>query len=124
MTSGYLDTNILIGFFKGDPAVRRALERFDSLRIPALAYAEFMVGLPYESQRAAVDEAIDALFDIVHTDRALCQQAAVLRRTMRLKIPDAMIYATARAGGGVLITADRDFTRGLTGTTKDIYVPE
>jgi len=119
MTTGYLDTNIIVGFFKGEDAIKAALERFDSLKIPAMAYAEFMVGLKQEAQRQAADHIIDALFEIVHSDREICHEAAALRRAVRLKLPDAMIYATARAGGGVLITRDKDFDE----KGGDVYVP-
>lgn len=120
MTAGYLDTNILVGFFKGEYAIKEALERFDSLKIPAIAYAEFMVGLTLGAQIEAADKVIDALFEVVQTDRDICREAAYLRRTARLKLPDAMIYATARAGGGTLITRDKDFDKSW----PDVYVPE
>lgn len=119
MTAGYLDTNIVVGFFKGDTAVKSALERFDTLKIPAAAYIEFMVGLKSEAQRIAVGEVMKALFEIVQTDMRVCEEAAELRRTTRLKLPDAMIYATARIHGGTLITRDKDFDAGA----GDIYVP-
>jgi predicted nucleic acid-binding protein len=119
MTAGYLDTNILVGFFKGEGAIKATLERFDSLKIPAVVYAEFLVGLPYREQRDAADQAIKTLFDIVHTDDRICAEAAELRRKTRLKLPDAMVYATARLGGGVLITRDKDFSAD----SPDIVVP-
>jgi predicted nucleic acid-binding protein len=119
MTVGYLDTNILVGFFKGDPGVKAALERFDSLKIPAMAYAEFLVGLPYPHQREASDKVIEAVFEIVHSSKEICHEAAELRRLSRLKIADAMIYATAKAGGGVLITRDKDFDQN----SADVHFP-
>jgi predicted nucleic acid-binding protein len=120
MKAGFLDTNILIGFFKGDEAVKAALERFETLKIPAIAYAEFMVGLPAQGQRSMADKAIDALFEIVQTDRATCYEAASLRRETRLKLPDALIYAAARVGGGVLITRN---TKDFNPDWADVYVP-
>ena len=68
MTAGYLDTNILVGFFKGEDSIRSSLERFDSLKIPAVAYAEFLVGLPYREQRDAANQAID---HIASTERGI-----------------------------------------------------
>jgi predicted nucleic acid-binding protein len=119
MTAGYLDTNILIGFFKGDPTVKAALERFQPLKIPAVAYTEFLVGLKFAAQIEAADKVIHALFEIVHTEPKICHEAADLRRKMRLKLPDALIYATARVGGGTLITHDKNFDA----QARDIYVP-
>ena len=45
MTAAYLDTNILIAYFDGDTAVKKALERFSPLMLPAVAYTEFLAGL-------------------------------------------------------------------------------
>lgn len=119
MTVGYLDTNILIAFFDGRVSVRHAMERFSSLQLPAAAYAEFLVGLDNAAERAAMEEVIQSLFDIVHTDTAICAEAARLRRETRLKLIDALIYATARIGGGTLITLDKDFDSAW----PDIYIP-
>ena len=119
MTAGFLDTNILIGFFQGSEPVRRALERFDRLAIPAMAYAEFMVGMKNENRRVAADAAIASIFEIVHTTQEICLKAAEIRRETRFKMPDAMIYATAQIEDGTLITFDKDFDKGW----ADVYIP-
>ena len=120
MTVGYLDTNILIAFFGGEIAVKNALERFAGLKLPAAAYVEFMTGLKTAQEEAVFDEVIHSLFDIVQTDMKICREATALRRKMRLKLPDALIYATARAGGGVLITRN---TKDFDPQAKDIEIP-
>ena len=120
MTAGYLDTNILIAYFGGDVMARKALERFSPLRLPAIAYAEFLSGLKDERERSTLDEILHKLFEIVQTDTAICREAAHLRRESRLKLMDALIYATARAGGGSLITRDKDFDKSW----PDVYIPD
>lgn len=120
MAVGYLDTNILIGYFAGHAGIMPVLERFEALKVPALAYAEFMVGLKDAPQRQAAIKIIDTLFEIVHTNTTICQKAAELRRETRLKMPDALIYATAHTSGGTLITRDRNFAIGA----DDIYIPD
>lgn len=119
MTAGYLDTNILIAYFGGDPAIKTALERFAGLKLPAAAYVEFMTGLETPNEKEVFGNIIASLFEIVQTDMDICHEAADLRRKMRLKLPDALIYATARVGGGTLITRDKNFDA----QAKDIYVP-
>ncbi len=119
MTAGYLDTNVLVAFFDGQPYIRQALERFSPLRVPAVAYAEFLVGLT-EAECVAVDPVIHKIFDVIQTDNAICHEASKVRREARLKLIDAMIYATARVGGGVLITCDKDFDKSW----PDVYIPE
>lgn len=120
MTTGYVDTNILIDYFAGHPSAKTTLEKFTHLKLPAVNYAEFMAGVHSERQRIVADKVINAIFEVVHTDMNICREAAALRREMRLKMPDALAYATARTGKGTFITRDKkDFTIGI----DDIYVP-
>lgn len=119
MTVGFLDTNILVAYFGGDMAVKAALERFAGLKLPAAAYVEFMTGLETGREEAMFDDVIHKLFDVVQTDIEICREAASLRRHKRLKLPDALIYATARVAGGILVTRDRDFRQDW----PDIVVP-
>lgn len=120
MTTGYVDTNILIDYFAGHEPAKAALERFTNLKLPAVSYIEFMAGVPTAQQKAVADKVIAAIFEIVQTDMDICREAALLRRRMRLKLPDIMIYATARVGKGVLVTRN---TKDFGPTQKDIYIP-
>lgn len=120
MTAGYVDTNILIDYFAGRVEAKTALEKFSSLKLPAVSYIEFMAGVRAAQQRVVADRVIGALFEIVHTDMDICREAALLRQKMRVKLPDIMVYATARAGGGVLITRN---TKDFDEAAPDIHVP-
>ena len=121
MTIGFLDTNILIGYFAGDPAIKAAMERFAGLKLPATAYTEFMVGVKSADERAVFQEILRKLFDIVQTDLDICHEAADLRRQYRMKLPDATIYATARIHGGTLISRNiKDFNPEW----EDVYSPD
>lgn len=119
MNAAYFDTNIVIDFFAGYPPAKTVMEKFPVRKFPSVAYVELMTGIDTPQKKAQADEVIHALFEIVQTDMGICREAAVLRRKTRLKLPDAMIYATARAGGGILVTRDGDFDGGQ----SDIYVP-
>jgi len=118
MATAFIDTNILIGYFGGEPSIKSLLEGYTELKLPAVAYAEFMTGIKTERDEAVFSDIIKQLFDIVHTNDDICLETARIRRNWRLKLPDAMIYATARVGGGVLVTRDRDFDFG----GNDVYV--
>ena len=118
MATAYIDTNILVAYFGGEPSIKYLLEQYSGLKLPAAAYIEFMTGIKTEHEEAVFGNIIKQIFDVVHTDDDICLEAARIRRVWRLKLPDAMIYATSRVGGGVLLTRDKDFDLGA----GDVYV--
>lgn len=118
-TAAYIDTSILIDFFAGHLPAKTVMEKFTVRKLPAIAYTEFMIGIDTPQKKAQADEVIHALFEVVQTNMDICREAAVLRQKTRLKLPDAMIYATARVGGGVLVTRDTDFDF----FQPDVHVP-
>ena len=55
-------------------------------------------------------------FLIVELTEPIARKAARLRRTHRMKLPDAIIYASAQESGEDLVTRNtRDFPHNLTG---------
>lgn len=55
-------------------------------------------------------QAIDANFECIELSEAVLQESLNLRRTHRLKLPDAMIWASARVNGWQLVTRNtKDF---------------
>ena|SRR5271166_5665995 len=86
-------------------ALRAAEENRDELALPASALAEIQVG---PSRRgpdavASVDGLLDSLaVDLVAIDSAIARVAAALRATTTLRLPDALVVATA-----IVIRADR-----------------
>lgn len=110
MTTAFLDTNILIDYFSGHLPAKAAMEQYEYLKLPSVTYIEFMAGIKTRAQEDAADKVINILFEIVHTDQAICKETAYLRQQYRVKLPDLMIYATARVHGGVLLTRNtKDF---------------
>ena len=103
-----LDAGILIAVLDGtdvhhaaaSETVRSALERGDRLVLPASAYAEILVA-PHRrggEAVATVDAFVDALPAAVEpATRAVATQAAELRARhgARLRLPDALVVATA-----------------------------
>jgi hypothetical protein len=49
-------------------------------------------------------------FNVIAVDKDIAERAVNLRRTLRIKLPDAIIWATAQAGAMLFVTRDvRDF---------------
>ena len=118
-----LDAGVLIGFLDTDDAhhdaARKELvaarERGDRLAIPASALAEALVGPSRRGQGgvAQVESFLQRLpLAVAALDTSVAVAAAALRARhgSRLKLPDALVVATATAlGAGRLVTTGRDW---------------
>ena len=116
----HLDAGVIIAFLDGDDShhdaaratLSNAFDNADRLSIAASALAECLVGPARRSPRAVelVRTVIDRLpASVVDLDEEIATQAAVLRARHRsLKLPDALVIATAEhSGANRLITTDR-----------------
>lgn len=116
----HLDAGVIIGFLDADDshhdtaraALSNALDHGDRLFMAASALAECLVGPARRSQQAIelVRTVIDRLpVSVVDLDTEIATRAAILRaRHRKLKLPDALVIATATTSGAdQLITTDR-----------------
>lgn len=115
----HIDAGVLIAFLDGDDvhhdaarsALSNALDNAERLSIAASALAECLVGPARRSTKAVelVRTVIDRLpVSVAHLDEEIATQAAMLRARHRsLKLPDALVIATAEhSGADHLITTD------------------
>ncbi|MBA3795872.1 MAG: PIN domain-containing protein [Candidatus Limnocylindrales bacterium] len=110
-----LDAGVLIGYLDRDDShhARSVTVMNESageeLHLPASAYAEVMVGAYRAGLADGVRERIDELELLIDpVDRAMADAAARLRATHRsLRLPDALLLATAQQVDGEVITTDR-----------------
>lgn len=105
-----LDTNFILGMLKGTPAVVDLIQR-EQLLAGQCAYSAItrMELLGYPGITRAEDELIRnrlAMFAYLPVDRAVEDRAIELRRSRRVKLPDALIAATAITHGLRLLTFD------------------
>ena len=116
----HVDAGVIIAFLDGDDAhhdaarsaLSNALDNAERLSIAASALAECLVGPARRSTKAVelVRTVIDRLpVSVVHLDEEIATQAAMLRARHRsLKLPDALVIATAEhSSADHLITTDR-----------------
>ncbi len=108
MVKALFDTNILVDFLLNVGEARQELARYDDSAISVVTWIEVMVGaLPAEEQsmRAFLDR-----FELVPLEPGVSEEAVRLRRTHRLKLPDAIIWASARQTDRLLVTRNtKDF---------------
>ena len=107
-----LDTNAVIQLLAGNPPLRKMVEDSDFLAISVISKLEF---LSYpdltEDEKIAFHELLEDLtvFDLTASDDALIQEAAAMRIDGGLKLPDAVIAATAFINDCEVITNDAHF---------------
>ncbi len=108
MVKALFDTNILIDYLSGSSKAHQELGRFDDAAISVVTWIEVMVG-------AAPDVADGTRrflqrFQVIAIDAAVAEAAVRLRRSHRIKLPDAVIWASATSEGRLLVTRNtRDF---------------
>lgn len=109
MVGALFDTNILIDHLNAVPQAREEIARFEDRAVSIITWMEVMVGASedlVEPTRRFLDG-----FKLVPLDDAIASRAVELRRTHRIKLPDAVIWATAQTGGRLLVTRNtKDFS--------------
>jgi predicted nucleic acid-binding protein len=110
-----LDANVAIAVFSSDDAHhQRAIAELGAamdqgaLLMGASAYSEILVHALRGGNEDLVDDFIDRLrVEVVPADRTVARLAARLRaENPALRLPDALVVATARARGAGLLTFD------------------
>ena len=84
------------------------LARYENPAISVITWIEVMVGAAPKAEPAT--RGFLANFETMKVTDAISEHAVVLRRAMRLRIPDAIILATARSENLMLVTRNsKDF---------------
>ncbi len=102
------DTNILIDYLAGVQAAKVEVERFPQRMISIVTWMEMLVGARHEEE-----DVIDLFlrdFSVVALSRPIAREAVGLRRAGRMRLPDALIWASARSESALLVTRNtKDF---------------
>lgn len=104
-----IDTNVLIDYLAGIEAARDELSRHTDPAISAITWMEVMVGAADDRESARLRWFLSG-FTRVPIDDEVSELAVAIRREHRLRLPDAIIWASARHAGRVLVTRNtKDF---------------
>ncbi len=103
-----LDTNILIDYLNGIEAARAEMARHERRAISVISWIEVLAGT-----KPAVDASTRqflSTFERIELTEAIADRAVALRRSPGLRIPDAVILATAKVENLLLVTRNtKDF---------------
>jgi hypothetical protein len=105
------DTNVLVDYLNGIRMAREELARHERRAISVITWAEVLVG-SRDTEEEQVVRGFLAGFEVADVDLDVAAEAVRLRRERRLKLPDALIWATARRHGALLVTRNtKDFPK-------------
>ena len=105
-----IDTNILLYILRGNPKLRY-LAQAELLAVSCVTEMEILGKFQIEeTEKNIIAELLQqsAVIDITHTIKQITIQ---LKQKYRLKLPDAIIAATAIQQNLALITADKGFAK-------------
>jgi predicted nucleic acid-binding protein len=102
------DTNIVIDALNGVSSADAEYSRYTRVLISRITWMEVLVGA--QGNDAQVRDFLETQFEIIPLDLAVAERAVELRRAHHIRLPDAIIWATAQANDAVLVTRNtKDF---------------
>ena len=104
-----VDTNILVDYLNGVTKAREELDSYEDLYVSLITWMEILIGAAEGEEEAEVREFLRR-FRIHPVDEKIAERAVTIRRREKLRLPDAIIWATALELGTLLVTRNtRDF---------------
>jgi predicted nucleic acid-binding protein len=106
-----LDTNVIIGLLSGDAACAALMQSANcSLADIAVSQITRMELLGFAGMAPAEEQTLQNLLAAMHVillDEAIESHTIALRRQHKIKLPDAIIAATAASRGLILLSMDK-----------------
>jgi predicted nucleic acid-binding protein len=103
------DTNILVDYLNGVPAAPRELAKYQTRLISVITWMEVLAGARNTDEEDVIEMFLGD-FQVVEVTRRAAREAIAIRRGRRIKLPDAVIWGTARVESALLVTRNaKDF---------------
>lgn len=103
------DTNILIDYLAGVKQAKREIDRFDARFISIISWMEVMVGVNKPEDEPPIRDFLGT-FQLLEVTPHIAEKAVSLRRLRKMRLPDALIWASANEANCLLVTRNtKDF---------------
>jgi predicted nucleic acid-binding protein len=113
------DTNILVDYLKGVEAAKTEIGRYRTRLISTVTWMELLIGAKDDAEEDVIEMFLRD-FRVVEPTRGVARDAIVLRRAHRIRLPDAIVWASARVESALLVTRNtKDFPK----TDPGVRVP-
>ncbi|NDO81642.1 VapC toxin family PIN domain ribonuclease [Citrobacter sp. NCU1] len=109
------DTNILIDLFSGREEAKQALESWPPQNaISLITWMEVLVGARKYNQEHRTRVAMSA-FNVIGVSQEIAERSVALRQEYAMKLPDAIVLATAQIHRLELVTRNTKDFAGIPG---------
>jgi hypothetical protein len=112
------DTSILIDYLNGINKARREIGRYQNRAISIVTWMEVMAGATPQNEDPTC--AFLANFIIFPLTERIAETAVLLRKQRRIKLPDAIVLATAQTESLLLITRN---TKDFPSAERGVRIP-
>jgi tRNA(fMet)-specific endonuclease VapC len=119
-----LDTNAVVALLRGNQVLQQRLQNADWVGISVLSEIEFLAFPDLSSQDRQAFRQFAGMVEVVgieHSSSALVDRIVSLRQKHKLKLPDAIIAATALEAAATLITQDAQLLKLIAVTSIGIH---
>lgn len=119
LKSALFDTNIVIDYASGIKQAQSLIRACPHRYISMITWVEFLVGIPLPRIEQA-EIFLKENFEILPIDLETAREAVIIRKNFRMKLPDSMIYGTAKSNSLTLVTRN---TKDFNPEWPDIHAP-
>jgi hypothetical protein len=112
------DTNILIDYLLGNSLANKEIVQYKNPQISIITKMEILVGTTEETEE--VIKEFLGNFTVINLNEEIAEIAIMIRKDNKIKLPDAIIWATAKYTNSLLITRN---TKDFPLHASDIKVP-
>jgi predicted nucleic acid-binding protein len=104
-----IDSDILIDYLQGIEEAKIEINRYRAPLYSIISWMEIMCGAETDEERESAEN-LFASMKRVDLSKTIAEKAVEERKTQKLKLPDAIILASADAEGCILVTRNtKDF---------------
>lgn len=97
------DTNILIDYLNGIQPAKKEMTLYQVPAVSVISWMEVMVGGKNDVETAVLRRYLNR-FEVLPITSVLAEEAVHIRRVHSIRLPDAIIWATARVHECLLVT--------------------
>ena len=112
------DTNILIDYLLGNSLANKEIVQYKNPQISIITKMEILVGASEDTEEV-IREFLDN-FTIISLNDEIAEIAIIIRKEHKIKLPDAIIWASAKYSNSLLVTRN---TKDFPAHSADIKIP-